>query len=300
MSRTWNADFVALAKPRLNMLVVVSTVAGYVMGGGDTHDISRLAAVAIGTGLVAGMLFEVGRSPVNGRVRDSSHPTDVTPLGLLQSRPLPYLGQQVRCVFQVQSVPESWNPYVTRFGTRDYRALSVWTDEQLLWDREQFDKPFGLVFVRRGGDAEELLAQAKPYQRYEVTAVVAQVFLGRPWLAITSARRLGQEVGEGTVIHAARAIALFTQEHYKLALEDLQRALAPENLPQNALEELQHFVAWHLLLGRQRRVRVTVEVEVRGAELDARPPDRRLLSAGPARAFDSSLSVRVCGYVLGA
>ena len=53
-AHTRNADFVALAKPRLNMLVVVSSVAGYVMGGGDTHDAVRLAAVAIGTGLVAG------------------------------------------------------------------------------------------------------------------------------------------------------------------------------------------------------------------------------------------------------
>ena len=53
-AHTRNADFVALAKPRLNMLVVVSSVAGYVMGGGDTHDAMRLAAVAIGTGLVAG------------------------------------------------------------------------------------------------------------------------------------------------------------------------------------------------------------------------------------------------------
>ena len=53
-AHTRNADFVALAKPRLNMLVVVSSIAGYVMGGGDTHDAMRLAAVAIGTGLVAG------------------------------------------------------------------------------------------------------------------------------------------------------------------------------------------------------------------------------------------------------
>jgi heme o synthase len=51
-SRT--TDFVALAKPRLNLLVVVSSMAGYAMGGGDTHDVWRMAAVALGTGLVAG------------------------------------------------------------------------------------------------------------------------------------------------------------------------------------------------------------------------------------------------------
>jgi protoheme IX farnesyltransferase len=50
-SRT--TDFVALAKPRLNLLVVVSSMAGYAMGGGDTHDVWRVLAVALGTGLVA-------------------------------------------------------------------------------------------------------------------------------------------------------------------------------------------------------------------------------------------------------
>ena len=50
-SRT--TDFVALAKPRLNLLVVVSSMAGYAMGGGDTHDVWRMLAVALGTGMVA-------------------------------------------------------------------------------------------------------------------------------------------------------------------------------------------------------------------------------------------------------
>ena len=48
------ADLVALAKPRLNMLVVASATAGYVMAGGDTHDLVRLASLVVGTGMVAG------------------------------------------------------------------------------------------------------------------------------------------------------------------------------------------------------------------------------------------------------
>lgn len=47
-------DFVALAKPRLNVLVVVSAVAGYVMAGGDVSDAARLILTIAGTGLVAG------------------------------------------------------------------------------------------------------------------------------------------------------------------------------------------------------------------------------------------------------
>jgi protoheme IX farnesyltransferase len=47
-------DYVALAKPRLNFLVVVSALAGYVMAGGDTTRMLLLLATVAGTGLVAG------------------------------------------------------------------------------------------------------------------------------------------------------------------------------------------------------------------------------------------------------
>ena len=46
-------DYVALAKPRLNFLVVASALAGYAMGGGDMSNPLRLLATVIGTALVA-------------------------------------------------------------------------------------------------------------------------------------------------------------------------------------------------------------------------------------------------------
>jgi protoheme IX farnesyltransferase len=47
-------DFVALAKPRLNLLVVASSLVGYVMGGGELTDAARLVFTIVGTALVAG------------------------------------------------------------------------------------------------------------------------------------------------------------------------------------------------------------------------------------------------------
>lgn len=47
-------DFVALAKPRLNMLVIASSLAGYVMGGGSTGSPLLLLSLLVGTALVAG------------------------------------------------------------------------------------------------------------------------------------------------------------------------------------------------------------------------------------------------------
>jgi protoheme IX farnesyltransferase len=52
--RSRASDFVALAKPRLNMLVVASSLAGYVMGGGDMSNAIMVVATVLGTGLVAG------------------------------------------------------------------------------------------------------------------------------------------------------------------------------------------------------------------------------------------------------
>jgi heme o synthase len=52
--RSRASDFVALAKPRLNMLVVASSLAGYVIGGGDMSNAMMVVATVLGTGLVAG------------------------------------------------------------------------------------------------------------------------------------------------------------------------------------------------------------------------------------------------------
>jgi protoheme IX farnesyltransferase len=48
------SDFAMLAKPRLNVLVVASALAGYVMGGGDMSNAIRVVFTVLGTALVAG------------------------------------------------------------------------------------------------------------------------------------------------------------------------------------------------------------------------------------------------------
>ena len=52
--RSRAADYVTLAKPRLNLLVVGSTLAGFAMGRGDMSDVVLVLAMVIGTALVAG------------------------------------------------------------------------------------------------------------------------------------------------------------------------------------------------------------------------------------------------------
>jgi heme o synthase len=51
--RSRSMDFVALAKPRLNFLVVASAMAGYAMAGREGLGLTRLLGTLAGTGLVA-------------------------------------------------------------------------------------------------------------------------------------------------------------------------------------------------------------------------------------------------------
>jgi hypothetical protein len=202
--------------------------------------------------LVVLLLAAIVRSPLQGHQSEGGG-NEPLPLGLVRASPDSFLGKELEFVATVQSLASSWNPYVTRFGPGDFRALSVWADEQTLWLPEDFDHPFGLVFTRRGEPVETVFAAARPYQRFRMHGRVRECFLGRAWIEVDSAERLEAEVGEGTVLHASRAVQLMAAEQWKLALEDLERALAGD-LPANAkaaLEELR--TACHAELEKHSR-----------------------------------------------
>lgn len=162
---------------------------------------------------------------------------EATLAGLFQN-PLAYLGVPAHVTFQVEAVPADWNPYVTRFGPGDWAAVSAWGDEQLLWEKVAYDHPAGLLFARRGTPPAAQLARATRYERYSAEVVVRQVFLGRPWIEIRSMQRSPQQVTEGAVLHASRALNLMEGEHWSFAIEDFGRALTSD-LPVHARAQLE-------------------------------------------------------------
>ncbi len=56
VARSRTSDFVALTKPRLNLLVVATTAGGYYLGAGPGANVVSLAHVTLATALVAGGL----------------------------------------------------------------------------------------------------------------------------------------------------------------------------------------------------------------------------------------------------
>jgi hypothetical protein len=191
------------------------------------------------------LLGSVGRPLIAGALdRGEQIPTTPAPEALREARltdvgarPLELLGRKVELILQVHSRPETWNPLLTRFGPDDYLGLKCWGDEQFLWDPVQYDDPAGMVFARRGTPAAESLAGADRFARFRVEARVVQVFAGRPWIEVLAAERLSEELNEGTILHASRALQLMASEEWALALEDLTRAMDAWP-PQGARTEL--------------------------------------------------------------
>jgi hypothetical protein len=138
---------------------------------------------------------------------------------------------------QFESELADWNAYMTRFGRGQFDALRGWTDEQLPWIETDFRSPETVIFVRKGSTAQHVLADAKPYARFEFTVQVREVFLDTPWAEIIEARPMRESIDEATVIHASRAVELMNQSAWRLAKLELDVALeAP--LPDAALLEL--------------------------------------------------------------
>lgn len=156
---------------------------------------------------------------------DAMLEASVSSLEELHADPQAALGQRVRVRFQLRGECERWNPFVTRFGSADYRAFDVWSDRQFLWEKEQWDAPIARLYVRRGSPAEQALAGARRLARFEAIVEARQVFLGRPWLELESARRVGDELGEGTLLHATRGFEAAQEARWAVARESYDQAL---------------------------------------------------------------------------
>ena len=156
----------------------------------------------------------------------------------LSATPTRYLGQRVELVVQLKSEVAAWNPYVTRFGQRDWHAWQAWSDAQLPWHKEQYDTPQVRVFARRAGASAWALEQTQPHTRVTLRVRVCEVFLGEPWCEVEAVVPCVEDVGEASVIHAARGLAEARLGRHELAVHAYDEALkAP--LPAHARRELQ-------------------------------------------------------------
>jgi hypothetical protein len=182
------------------------------------------------------------RSSVDAPRTDEPDPKSQMPLTTwrdLIDHPGRHVNKRLRLVLQFQSRVATWNPYLTRFGPRDFDAYQFWGDEQRLWNVEDFRSAPVRLFARKHNVPDWTLEKAQAYARFEVEIVVREVFLDQPWAEIESALPLDEHVSEGALIHASRAVELMQNNSWKLAENELDQALAGL-LPADAKRELEN------------------------------------------------------------
>ena len=148
----------------------------------------------------------------------------IVELGDLRGNRSHWLGEEVRFIFQFNAELKTWEPWITQFGVEDFRALSVWEDAALLWNEADYSNLTPRIFVRRGTEVSKALSKIRRYDRFEVRAKVQTIFLDEPWIELLEVKPLKERVSQGTVLHAERAMKLIQEEHFELALGELDRA----------------------------------------------------------------------------
>ena len=217
---------------------------------------SILVAAPLGLSLLLGP----STGPETGPVEAAGPTFPVAPrcsLGALMDVPEQRLGETVTVVAQFRREIEEWNPFLSRFTPADHRCVEVWGDEQWLWIAEEYDAPMARLHVRRGTAAEAVLASSRPHDRIELELVVRELLAGSPWIEVTYAARTEQQTPEGTVLHAIRAHEMIEREGWRIAISELDRALAPD-LPGQVRRELESIRAdcqetWDALRARTLR-----------------------------------------------
>ncbi|MFT7670510.1 MAG: hypothetical protein ACI8X5_003219 [Planctomycetota bacterium] len=154
---------------------------------------------------------------------EETPPANLTAEELLE-HPAEHIGESIVLTVQFESKVESWNPFVTRFGSGDFSAWGGWSDTQFPWRESDFKAPLIRVFARHESPVEWALASAETYDRYALTCRVSSVFANRPWLEVIAAKPLLRGVGEGSVMHATRGLEFIEKGAWLAAVGEFERA----------------------------------------------------------------------------
>jgi hypothetical protein len=158
-------------------------------------------------------------------------------LAELRAQPAAWIGQRISCVAQLAPLSGSFESLETGFDALHWRRFAFWSEGQRPWRAADFGDPAPYLFAPVGSTPALQLEAAGDYSAVRLIGSVEAVCLGEPWVRIEALEVLPQAIGAGAVLHASRAFDLLEQGQRRLALAELERALAAP-LPEAAQLEL--------------------------------------------------------------
>ena len=198
----------------MRLLPALGLILAAALPGGGQQPVGRTAA--------ASSPASSGTTPTS----TAATPLPVADLDDLRAHPLRWRDRPVRVTVQLGDEREAWRSGLTRFDPKRFRAFAAWSDTARLWHEDAWADPLPGLYVRRTDAAARALSGAGAYGRLELDLVLRAVSGGELWIEVTAARRLPRSVGEGTLIHAGRALDLAADGHPAAAAAEYERALA--------------------------------------------------------------------------
>lgn len=162
-------------------------------------------------------------------------------LGVVYDHPAEAVGQELSFYVQFDGLQEDWNAFGTEFAPSSHLRATVWSDNQRLWDRLDFNNPLGEVYIRTNTRAAQRLLGVQRFQRLLCVGTVRNLRCGKPWIEVTHMYVARQSVSEGSLLHAIRAVDLHSRKAFTLARDEYARAITA-NLPKAVRSELQGLV----------------------------------------------------------
>jgi tetratricopeptide (TPR) repeat protein len=155
----------------------------------------------------------------------------------------------VRFKVQFVSMGTVKNPFFTRFVPAKYANFYAWAAEQKIWQKEEYETPFPLLFLSKRSPQLEELYRLKLYTNMEVIGIVRNVFSGEPWIEIKGFKQGSRKVTTGVLAHLYRGEQYMKKRDWQKAISELSLAYADEIPDYVMMATHQNLAVCHLRLG---------------------------------------------------
>lgn len=145
-------------------------------------------------------------------------------LAKVLASPDAYRDVPISFTVQFHQVSKTGPSFFTRFDPDSWLGFSAWAEDAALWEKKAYETDFPYLFVRRDGPDLRTVNAAAIYDRFTLAAVVRDVIKGKPWIEVTSVRRLPEKMSEGSLVHLVKGLTLRDHRRFEAAAREFGAA----------------------------------------------------------------------------
>lgn len=157
-----------------------------------------------------------------------------TTLEKVRAHPDSFKNVWVQFPAQFCSIGKVSNPFFTRFVPSQFANFYVWSEDQSIWRKSEYENMFGTLFLSKENSQLSELYSLDLYDRVVLTGIVRNTFQSKPWIEVTSFTKESGKVDTPTLAHMFRGESHMERRQWQRAISELALASAGD-VPDNVL-----------------------------------------------------------------